>query len=73
MQDGARRVEIERGAKLDASRTKERLVSEDGRWMDAPVHLSEQIAKRRGLRAKPNWGRPKERWVARNGELVRVF
>ena len=73
MQDGARRVEIERGHKLDASRPKERLVDGDGRTLDAPVHLAEQIAKKRGMRARPNWGRPKMRWAARNGELVRVF
>lgn len=49
MQGGQRKVEIERGAKLDASRPKERLVAKDGRYMDAPVHLAEQIAKGKGL------------------------
>jgi 3-hydroxyisobutyrate dehydrogenase-like beta-hydroxyacid dehydrogenase len=73
MQNGSRKVEIERGAKLDASRPKERLVSEDGRFMDAPVHLAEQIAKSKGLKPKRHYGRPSERWVARNGELVRVL
>ncbi len=73
MQDGARKVAIERGAKLDASRPKERLVSEDGRFMDAPVHLAEVIAKRRGLKPKTFWGKASARWVARNGELVRVL
>lgn len=73
MQDGARKIEIERGQKLDASRPKETLVDGDGRTLAAPVHLAEQIAKKRGMRARPNWGRPKMRWAARNGELVRVF
>ena len=73
MQDGARKVEIERGQKLDARRPKETLVDGDGRTLVAPVHLAEQIAKKRGMRAKPNWGRPSARWVARNGELVKVF
>ena len=73
MQDGTRKVEVERGAKLDASRPKERLVSEDGRFMDAPVHLAEQIAKRRGLKPKRYYGRPSEKWVIRGGELVKVL
>lgn len=73
MQHGARKIEIERGQKLDASRPKETLVDGDGRTLAAPVHLAEQIANKRGMRAKPNWGRPKMRWAARNGELVRVF
>jgi hypothetical protein len=73
MQNGSRRIEIERGAKLDASRPKERLVDGDGRFMDAPVHLAEQIAKQKGLKPKRHYGRPSERWVARNGELVKVL
>lgn len=50
MMDGARKVEIERGQKLDATRPKERLVAGDGRTLNAPVHLAETIAKKRGLR-----------------------
>lgn len=73
MQDGTRKVEIERGQKLDALRPKERLVDGEGRFMDAPVHLAEQIAESKGLRPKVNWGRPSKRWVARGGELVRVL
>lgn len=73
MQDGTRKVEVERGAKLDASRPKERLVDGEGRFVDAPVHLAEQIAKKRGLKPKRHYGRVKERWVVRGGELVRVF
>jgi len=73
MQNGSRKIAIERGAKLDASREKERLVDGEGRAFDAPVHLAEQIAKKRGMRAKPRWGRPSYRYVARGGELVRVI
>ena len=51
MQNGSRKVEIERGMKLDASRPKEKLVTPDGRVNHAPVHLAEQIAKMNG--AKP--------------------
>ena len=73
MQNGSRKVEIERGQKLDASRPKETLVAPDGRTMAAPVHLAEQIAKMHGAKAKVNWGRPSKRYVARGGELVRVI
>ena len=73
MQDGTRKVEVERGMKLDASRPKERLVDGDGRFMDAPVHLAEQIAKKKGLVAKRARLRPDSVWVARNGELVKVL
>jgi len=73
MMDGAREVEIERGAKLDASRPKETLVDGDGRTLAAPVHLAETIAKKQGLKPKRHYGRPKERWVVRGGEMVRVF
>lgn len=73
MMDGARKVDIERGAKLDASVQKEMLVSEDGRSKRVPIEMAETIAKRQGLKPKRHYGRPSERWVARNGELVRVF
>lgn len=73
MMDGVRKVEVERGAKLDASRPKETLVDGDGRTLDAPVHLAERIAKKQGLKPKRHYGRPSERWVVRNGEMVRVF
>jgi len=73
MQNGTRKVEIERGAKLDASRPKEMLLGDNGQRVSAPVHLAEQIAKKRGLKPKINYGRPTERWVVRNGELVRVI
>lgn len=73
MQDGVRKADAEMGEIVNAKRQKERLVDVEGRVFDAPVHLAEQIAKKRGMRAKPNWGRPKMRWAARNGELVRVF
>lgn len=73
MQREARAVEIERGAKLNASRPREALVDAEGRVTSAPVHLAEQIAKKRGLKPKRHYGRPKERWVVRGGEMVRVF
>lgn len=73
MQDAARRVEVERGEKLYHSRPKERLTDGEGRYLDAPVHLAETIAKKRGLKPKRHYGRPSERWVSRDGKLVRVF
>ena len=56
MQDGSRKVEIERGQKLDATRPKERLVDGEGRHINAPVHLAEQIARKRGLHASSGRG-----------------
>lgn len=73
MQGGSRKIEIERGQKLSAQRPREVLIDGDGRRTSAPVHLAEQIAKKRGLRPKRYYGRAKARWVARDGELVRVF
>jgi len=73
MQGGARKVEVERGQKLAASRATEKLTTRAGKEVEFPAHLSERIAKKRGWKPKVNWGRPTERWVVRDGELVRVF
>ena len=72
MRDGSRKVEVERGQKLAASRPTEKLVTQGGREVAFPSHLSERIAKKRGWKPKINWGRPTERYVVRDGELVRV-
>jgi hypothetical protein len=72
MRDGSRRVEVERGQKLAASRPAEKLVTQGGREVAFPAHLSERIAKKRGWKPKINWGRPTESYVVRDGELVRV-
>ena len=73
MQSGSRKVEVERGQKLAASRPTEKLVTLAGREVDMPAHLSERIAKKRGWKPKAYYGKPSERWVVRDGELVRVF
>lgn len=73
MRGGSREVEVERGQKLAASRQTEKLVTQAGREVEFPAHLSERIAKKRGWKPKVNYGRPSERWVVRGGELVRVF
>lgn len=73
MQSGARAVEIERGQKLAARQQRENLVDERGVVRPIAAHLSERIAKKRGWKPKVNWGRPSERWIVRDGELVRVF
>ena len=72
MRDGSRKVEVERGQKLAASRPTEKLVTAGGREVAFPAHLSERIAKKRGWKPKINWGRPTESYVVRDGELVRV-
>ena len=73
MQDAAREVEVERGAKLASRRTNETLLDEAGKPFAVDQRFAERVAKKRGLKPKVNWGRPKARWVARNGELVKVF
>lgn len=73
MQDGARAVEIERGARLRDTRVTEQVVDATGRVASFPPHIVEQVADKRGWKPKVNWGRPSERWVVRDGELVRVF
>lgn len=73
MQNGSRKVEVERGQKLAASRPTERVVGKDGRALDFPAHLVEKVADKRGWKPKVSWGKPSERWVVRDGELVRVF
>ena len=72
MRDGSRKVEVERGQKLAATRQTETLVTAAGREVAFPAHLSERIAKKRGWKPKINWGRPTESYVVRDGELVRV-
>ena len=72
MRNGTRKVEVERGQKLAASRPTEKLVTQGGREVAFPSHLSERIAKKRGWKPKINWGRPTESYVVRDGELVRV-
>lgn len=72
MRNGSRKVEVERGQKLAASRQSETLVTAGGREVAFPAHLSERIAKKRGWKPKVSWGRPSERYVVRDGELVRV-
>lgn len=73
MQQGARNVEVERGAKLASRRTTETLVSDSGKQFEVPAHLAPQMAKKNNLHAKAYWGRPTERWVVRGSKLVKVF
>lgn len=73
MQRGSRAQDVENGARRRARMTTERLVNERGGVIDLPVHLAERVAKKQGLKPKVSWGRPSERWVVRDGELVRVF
>lgn len=72
MRNGSRKVEVERGQKLAATRQSETLVTAGGREVAFPAHLSERIAKKRGWRPKTYWGKPTHRYVVRDGQLVEV-
>ena len=72
MQDGVRAVEIERGQRIRAGERTERVVDGAGRVQAFPEHIVAQVADKRGWKPKINWGRPTERYVVRDGELVRV-
>ena len=72
MQDGVRAVEIERGQRIRAGETTERVVDKHGRVQSFPQHIVAQVADKRGWKPKAYYGRPSEVYVVRDGELVRV-
>ena len=51
MQDPARAVDIERGAKLMARRPTERIVTGEGKTVPFPLHLIDHVATQRGWHA----------------------
>lgn len=62
MQDGTRKIEVERGAEMQSRVKKERVVRRDGRVVDAPEELVDTM-KRSGLRpAGRNGGAPSLRF-----------
>lgn len=73
MQDGVRAVDVEMGRKAATRHVTETIVDASGRQHSFPASVVERVAIKRGWRPKVNWGRPKERWVVRGGELVRVI
>lgn len=73
MLGGVRRVDTERGERVHAMTAHEAVVEPSGRVSHVPAHLVDRVKDGRGLRPKINWGRPSSRWVARGGELVKVF
>lgn len=73
MQGQVRALDVERGAKIAASRPTERVVNKHGREMDYPAHLTDQVKDKAGFKPRRYYGRVKERWVVRGGEMVRVI
>ena len=73
MQAGARKVEAERGQRIRAAQATERVVNKAGREMDYPAHLIDQVKDKAGFKPRRYYGRVKERWVVRGGEMVRVI
>lgn len=73
MQKEARAQDVENGRRMRSRQETERLVNKRGGVIDLPAHLAEHMAKKQGLKPKVSWGKPSERWVVRDGELVRVF
>lgn len=73
MQKQSRAIGVENANRMKARQQTERLVSKRGGVVEVPSHLAERIANKGGMRPKVNYGKPSERWVVRDGELVRVF
>lgn len=73
MQKQARALGVENSQRMKARQSTERLVNSRGGVVEVPSHLAEQIAKKGGMKPKAYYGRPSERYVVRDGELVRVL
>jgi hypothetical protein len=73
MQKQARAVGVENSQRMKARQATERLVNSRGGVVDVPSHLAERIAVKGGMKPKIDWGRPTERYVVRDGELVRIL
>lgn len=73
MQQQAREIGVENSNRMKSRAATERLVTKRGGSVEVPAHLAERIADKGGMRPKAYWGRPSERWVVRDGELVRVL
>ena len=73
MMSGVRRIDVERGAEVQASMQSETLRDHRGRDTHVPVHLAERAAMKRGLHAKPFWGRAKTKTVYHADGSVTVY
>ena len=73
MQKQARALGVENSLRMKARQSTERLVNSRGGVVDVPAHLAEQVAKKGNMKPKAYYGRPSERYVVRDGELVRVL
>lgn len=73
MMSGVRRIDIERGAEVQAGIQSETLRDHRGRDTHVPVHLAERAAMKRGLHAKPFWGRAKTKTVYHSDGTVTVY
>ena len=73
MMAGVRRIDIERGAEVQAGIQSETLRDHRGRDTHVPLHLAERAAMKRGLHAKPLWGRAKTKTVYHADGTVTVY
>lgn len=73
MMAGVRRIDIERGAEVQAGIQSETLRDHRGRDTHVPLHLAERAAMKRGLHAKPFWGRAKTKTVYHADGTVTVY
>lgn len=64
MMSGVRRIDVERGAEVQAGMQSETLRDHRGRDVHVPVHLAERAAMKRGLHAKPFWGKASYKCVS---------
>lgn len=73
MQKDSRAIDVENGQRRMSRKQTEVLVDSQGGQHAFPAHLAEQIADKRGWKPKAYWGKPSMKWVARDGNLVRVI
>lgn len=73
MMAGVRKIDIERGAEVQAGIQSETLRDHRGRDTHVPLHLAERAAMKRGLHAKPFWGRAKTKTVYHADGTVTVY
>lgn len=73
MMAGVRKIDVERGAEVNAGIESETLIDHRGRDTHVPLHLAERAAMKRGLKPKWHYGRAKSKTVYHSDGTVTVY